>query len=130
MGASALIVHAPTLENQFVADGFSYQTTGTGPSTHPFGSAIWINDFVLAGSTGDPAGVAANGANNIAQAFADVATAGVAAATSAEGDVRLPRRHAPARRPRSTRSGPMSTPPACSQPESPCAPFPPLSAAA
>ena len=78
MGASALIVHAPTLENQFVAGGFSYQTTGTGPSTNPFGSAIWTNDFVLAGPTGDPAGVAANGANNIAQAFVDVATAGVA----------------------------------------------------
>jgi tungstate transport system substrate-binding protein len=78
MGASALIVHAPTLENQFVAGGFSYQTSGTGPSTNPFGSAIWINDFVLAGPTGDPAGVAANGTNNIAQAFADVATAGVA----------------------------------------------------
>jgi tungstate transport system substrate-binding protein len=78
MGASALIVHAPTLENQFVAGGFSYQTTGSGPSTKPFGSAIWINDFVLAGPTGDPAGVAANGANNIAQAFVDVATAGVA----------------------------------------------------
>jgi tungstate transport system substrate-binding protein len=77
-GASALIVHAPTLENQFVAGGYSYQTTGTGASTNPFGSAIWTNDFVLAGPTGDPAGVAANGVNNIAQAFADVATAGVA----------------------------------------------------
>ena len=83
MGASALIVHAPTLENQFVAGGFSYQTTGTGPSTKPFGSAIWINDFVLAGPTGDPAGVAANGANNIAQAFADVAAAGVATPSKA-----------------------------------------------
>ena len=77
-GASALIVHAPTLENQFVAGGFSYQTSGTGPSTNPFGSAIWTNDFVLAGPTGDPAGVAANGATNIAQAFVDVATAGLA----------------------------------------------------
>jgi tungstate transport system substrate-binding protein len=78
MGASALIVHAPTLENQFVAGGYSYQTTGTGASTNPFGNAIWINDFVLGGPTSDPAGVATNGANNIAQAFADVATAGVA----------------------------------------------------
>jgi tungstate transport system substrate-binding protein len=71
MGASALIVHAPTLENQFVAGGFSYPQG-------QFGNAIWTNDFVLAGPTGDPAGVAANGANNIAQAFVDVATAGVA----------------------------------------------------
>ncbi len=78
MGASALIVHAPTLENQFVAGGFSYQTNGSGPSTNPFGNAIWTNDFVLAGPTGDPGGVAANGAKNIAQAFVDVATAGVA----------------------------------------------------
>jgi tungstate transport system substrate-binding protein len=83
MDASALIVHAPTLENQFVAGGFSYQTSGSGPSTNPFGSAIWTNDFVLAGPTGDPAGVAANGANNIAQAFADVAAAGVATASKA-----------------------------------------------
>ncbi len=77
-GASALIVHAPTLENQFVANGYSYQTSGSGPSTSPYGSAIWTNDFVLAGPTGDPAAVAANGANNIAQAFVDVATAGLA----------------------------------------------------
>jgi tungstate transport system substrate-binding protein len=75
-GASALIVHAPTLENQFVAGGFSYQTTGSGP-TNPFGSAIWTNDFVFAGPTGDPAGVAANASANIAQAFIDVANAGV-----------------------------------------------------
>ena len=126
MGASALIVHAPTLENQFVAGGFSYQTTGSGPSTNPFGSAIWINDFVLAGPTGDPAGVAANGANNIAQAFADVATAGVAG----EGDVRLPRRH---RRhdDRGARDlGRCQQRRPDSRPVSRCAPFPPVSAAA
>lgn len=69
-GPSALIVHAPSLENQFVAGGFSYN--------NQYGNAIWINDFVLAGATSDPAGVAANGANNIAQAFADIATAGAA----------------------------------------------------
>jgi tungstate transport system substrate-binding protein len=67
-GPSALIVHAASLENQFVANGFSYNDQ--------YGNAIFINDFVLAGPTGDPAGVAANGANNIAQAFADVAAAG------------------------------------------------------
>ena len=69
-GPSALIVHAPSLENQFVANGFSYK--------NQFGSAIFINDFVFAGPTGDPAGVSSNGANNIAQAFADVASAGAA----------------------------------------------------
>jgi tungstate transport system substrate-binding protein len=76
-GASALIVHAPTLENTFVGNGFSYQTSGTGLSTNPFGTAIWINDFVLSGPTGDPAGVAANAPNNAAQAFVDVASAGL-----------------------------------------------------
>ncbi len=67
-GPSALIVHAASLENQFVANGFSYN--------NQYGNAIFTNDFVLAGPTGDPAGVAANGANSIAQAFADVAAAG------------------------------------------------------
>ena len=69
-GPSVLIVHAPSLENQFVANGFSYK--------NQFGNAIWTNDFVFAGSTADPAGVGANAANNIAQAFADVASAGEA----------------------------------------------------
>ncbi len=67
-GASVLIVHAASLENQFVAGGYSDE---------PFGRAIFTNDFVLAGPTGDPARVSANGANNIAQAFADIATAGI-----------------------------------------------------
>jgi tungstate transport system substrate-binding protein len=67
-GASNLIVHAESLENQFVADGYSYEK---------YGRALWINDFVLASSQPDPAGVAANAGNNIAQAFADIATAGI-----------------------------------------------------
>ncbi len=74
-GPSALIVHAASLENQFVANGFSYN--------NQYGNAIFTNDFVLAGPTGDPAGVGANGANNIAQAFADVAAAGAQASTKA-----------------------------------------------
>ena len=68
VGASALIVHAPSLENQFVANGFS---------SEQYGRALFTNDFVLGGPSGDPAGVAANAGNNIAQAFADVAAAGV-----------------------------------------------------
>ena len=67
-GASALIVHAATLENQFVSKGYSYEQ---------YGRAIFTNDFVLGGPKGDPAGVAANGAHNIAQAFADIAAAGI-----------------------------------------------------
>jgi tungstate transport system substrate-binding protein len=68
-GPSILIVHAASLENSFVGDGYSY---------NQYGNAIFTNDFVLAGPTGDPAGVGANAAHNIAQAFVDVATAGVA----------------------------------------------------
>ena len=49
-GPSALIVHAPALENQFVANGYSYN--------NQYGNAIFTNDFVLAGPAGDPAGVA------------------------------------------------------------------------
>jgi len=71
-GPSVLIVHAASLENQFVAGGFSYN--------NQYGNAIFRNDFVLAGPTADVshANVGADGANNIAQAFADVAKAGVA----------------------------------------------------
>jgi tungstate transport system substrate-binding protein len=69
VGASALIVHAASLENQFVAGGYSYE---------PYGRSLWTNDFVFAGPTADPAGVHANAANNIAQAFGDVAAAGIA----------------------------------------------------
>ncbi len=67
-GASILIVHAASLENEFVAGGYSFEQ---------YGRALWTNDFVLAGNQGDPAGVAANAATNIAQAFADVAAAGI-----------------------------------------------------
>ena len=69
-GASNLIVHAASLENQFVAGGFSYPTG-------QFGNALWINDFVLAGPNSDPAGVDPKGTNDIAQAFATVAAAGI-----------------------------------------------------
>ena len=48
-GPSALIVHAASLENQFVAGGYSYN--------NQYGNAIFTNDFVLAGPAGDPAGV-------------------------------------------------------------------------
>jgi ABC-type tungstate transport system permease subunit len=67
LGASVLIVHAASLENQFVANGYSYE---------PDGRALFTNDFVLAGPTGDPAGVDPGDANNIVQAFEDIATAG------------------------------------------------------
>ncbi len=69
-GPSVLIVHAASLEASFVSGGFSDNNTP--------GYAIWTNDFILAGPKADPAGVGTNAANNIAQAFADVATAGLA----------------------------------------------------
>ena len=69
VGASALIVHAASLENQFVAGGYSDER---------YGRALWTNDFVLAGPGADPAGVGANAPHNVAQAFADVAAAGIA----------------------------------------------------
>ncbi len=69
MGPSVLIVHAASLENQFVAGGYSYN--------NQYGNAIFRDDFVLAGPVApDTAGVSANAANNIVQAFEDVATAG------------------------------------------------------
>jgi len=71
-GPSVLIVHAASLENQFVAGGFSYN--------NQYGNAIFRNDYVLAGPIADAshANVGADAANNIAQAFADIAKAGVA----------------------------------------------------
>ena len=75
--ASVLIVHAPSLENQFVAgipaspndQSWSYQGA--------YGRAIWVNDFIMAGPTApDPAGVSADASNNIVQAFEDIATEG------------------------------------------------------
>jgi tungstate transport system substrate-binding protein len=69
-GPSVLIAANEAVESQFVASGYSYE---------PYGRALFGNDFVLAGpGATDPAGVKANATNNIAQAFADVATAGIA----------------------------------------------------
>jgi tungstate transport system substrate-binding protein len=64
--ASALLVHAASLENQFVGGGFSAE---------PFGRAIFYGDFVLLGPASDPAHAAAH-AHNIAAAFQAIATAG------------------------------------------------------
>ena len=67
-----LIVHAASLENQFVAGGYSYN--------NQYGNAIFTNDFVLAGAARPMRPRerrAPTRRNNIAQAFADVAAAGV-----------------------------------------------------
>ncbi len=68
-GASVLIVHAASLENQFVANGYSQEQ---------YGRALWINDFVLAGNTADPAGIKTGAPHDIARAFAAVAASGIA----------------------------------------------------
>ena len=48
-----LITHAPALEQQFLADGFSLE---------PFGRSIMWNDYVIVGPANDPAGVGRRGA--------------------------------------------------------------------
>jgi tungstate transport system substrate-binding protein len=64
-----LITHAPALEAQFVADGFSLE---------PFGRTIMWNDFVIVGPSGDPAAVAAAARHDAAGAFEAIAAAGAA----------------------------------------------------
>jgi tungstate transport system substrate-binding protein len=66
---SALIVHAQSLENQFVSDGFSLNGAG---------KAVMYGDFVLAGPANDPAGVLNGSTHDIATAFEKIAAAGAA----------------------------------------------------
>jgi tungstate transport system substrate-binding protein len=68
-GGSAVLTHAPTLESQFVAGGFSAE---------PFGRAIFYSDYVILGPKNDPAGVLSGAAHNSAQAFQLIAAAGAA----------------------------------------------------
>lgn len=63
-----LVTHAPALEAQFVADGFSLE---------PAGRTIMWNDFEIVGPPGDPAGVGA-AAHDAAAAFEAIAAAGAA----------------------------------------------------
>jgi tungstate transport system substrate-binding protein len=65
--AAALIVHAMSLENQFVADGFSAE---------PYGRAIFWGDYILAGPKDDPAGVLNGASHDIVTAFEKIAAAG------------------------------------------------------
>jgi len=70
--ASALLVHAASLENQFVASGppsFSYEQ---------YGRAIFYGDYVLLGPAADPAGVMSGGqpSHDIVSAFQKIAAAG------------------------------------------------------
>jgi ABC-type tungstate transport system permease subunit len=65
--ASALLVHAASLENQFVGSGFSAES---------FGRAVFDGDFVLLGSKADPADIANKDPHNIVGAFQDIASSG------------------------------------------------------
>ncbi|MCW2757444.1 MAG: putative tungstate transport system substrate-binding protein [Nocardioidaceae bacterium] len=68
---SMLLVHAASVENQFVDQGFSQEEAGR--------SLMW-GDFVLAGNTSDPAHTLVGGTYNhdIVKTFHDVAVAGAA----------------------------------------------------
>jgi ABC-type tungstate transport system permease subunit len=64
----AIIVHSPSLEAPFVAGGFSKE---------PLGRAIFYNDYVVAGPTGDQAGIGTAGhGNDAVSAFQDIAAEG------------------------------------------------------
>lgn len=60
--ADVLMVHAPELERQFVADGYGVERV-----------YFMYNDFVVLGPAADPASV--GGAGNVADAFARIASA-------------------------------------------------------
>jgi tungstate transport system substrate-binding protein len=67
--ASALLVHAASLENQFVARGYSLER---------YGRAIFWGDYVILGPASDPAGVTSNAPHDAATAFERIAAAGAA----------------------------------------------------
>ena len=67
--ADVVITHAPTLEAQFVAEGFSLENAGR---------AIFYSDYVIVGPTSDPAGVANVAAHDAIGAFEAIASAGAA----------------------------------------------------
>ncbi len=67
--ADVVITHAPSLEEQFVAGGYSLE---------PAGRAIFYSDYVIVGPQSDPAGVAARDPHDAVSAYEDIAAAGVA----------------------------------------------------
>src|SRR5262245_61114656 len=69
--ADVVITHAPLLEAQFVADGYSLG----------LGRQIFYSDYVIVGPKDDPAGVAAKHPHDAIGAFEDIAAAGAADAT-------------------------------------------------
>jgi tungstate transport system substrate-binding protein len=66
--ADVVITHAPSLEAQFVKDGFSVGT----------GRQIFYSDYVIVGPEDDPAGIATKDPHDAIGAFQDIAAAGAA----------------------------------------------------
>jgi tungstate transport system substrate-binding protein len=67
--ADVVIVNAPSLEEDFVNDGFSQEARGR---------ALFYNDFVIVGPPGDPAGSRGGAHHDAARAFERKAAAGAA----------------------------------------------------
>lgn len=67
--ASGLLVHAASLENTFVKDGFSNEK---------YGRAVFWGDYVLIGPKSDPAGVLTGAPHDVVRAFEKIAAAGAA----------------------------------------------------
>lgn len=63
----AVLTHAPTLEAQFIANGFS-----------ALGRQVFYSDYVIVGQQGDPAAVDPANLHNAAGAFQAIAAAGAA----------------------------------------------------
>jgi tungstate transport system substrate-binding protein len=59
--------HSPTLEESFVAGGYSYESGGR---------YVMTSDFVTVGSKSDPAGVLTGTPNDVVAAFKEIAAAG------------------------------------------------------
>jgi len=71
--ADVVITHAPSLEQQFVEQGYSLE---------PYGRAIFFSDYVLVGPTGDPAHVADVAPHDAIGALEAIAAAGGNAAAN------------------------------------------------
>jgi tungstate transport system substrate-binding protein len=69
----AVLTHAPTLEAQFIAGGYSYQGSGR---------AVFYSDYVILGPKSDPAGVLTGAPHDAAHAFELIAQAGAAGKAS------------------------------------------------
>jgi tungstate transport system substrate-binding protein len=65
--ADAVLTHAPTVEADFVADGYSYE---------PEGRRVFHSDYVIVGPAGDPAGLKAGARHDAVNAFELIAAAG------------------------------------------------------